>query len=424
MLIEFRVANFLSFEDVATLSMAATADQEHEKNNVLRINDKQRLLKSAVIYGANAAGKSNFIGAMDFMRAFVLFAPKLSKRGAIPDLTFKLNKKSRKEPSYFEVVFFQDMKRFRYGFEILNNKVVTEWLFYTPTTKEALLFTRNEEEGITLGPSFKEAKGLEGKAKENRLFLTRVAEYNGDEAISQTVVNWFKGFNVMRNLDPAFSLDFTLHMLERHGDRYKAKLLRFLRKLGVLDDFEVRRVGHVQEFPEDMPKEVQAYFKSDEDEPSIIIKRKVYEDGKVVGTEEFDLMEYESEGTKKLFAFAGAFLHALEHGKILVVDELESSLHPLITRTIIELFNSEKSIAQLIFATHDTNLLSNRFFRRDQIWFVEKSSQGSSCLFSLAEYKEGKPRKDASFGKDYVLGKYGAIPFLGNFDDLIDGKRD
>ena len=213
-------------------------------------------------------------------------------------------------------------------------------------------------------------------------------------------------------------------MLEKHGERYKEKLLKFLRKLSVLDDFEVRRTGHVQQFPDDMPKEVQAYFKSESDEPSIIIKRKSYENGRVVGIEEFDLMEDESEGTKKLFAFAGAFLDTLEHDKTLVVDELESSLHPLITRTIIELFNSEKTNAQLIFATHDTNLLSNRFFRRDQIWFVEKSHHGSSCLFSLAEYKEGKPRKDASFGKDYILGKYGAIPFLGNFDDLVDGKRE
>jgi len=213
-------------------------------------------------------------------------------------------------------------------------------------------------------------------------------------------------------------------MLERHGESYKAKLLNFLRKFDVLDDFEVKRIGHTQEFPDDMPKEVQAYFKNDEDEPSIVIKRNVYEEGKIVGVEEFDLMEDESEGTKKLFAFAGFFLSALEHGKVLVADELESSLHPLITRKIIELFNSEKSKAQLIFATHDTNLLSNRFFRRDQIWFVEKSRQGASCLFSLAEYKDGKPRKDASFGKDYILGKYGAIPFLGNFDDLVDGKRD
>jgi len=164
MLIEFRVANFLSFEDVATLSMSATSDKEHEDSNVLSINDK-RLLKSAVIYGANAAGKSNFINAMSFMRAFVLFTPRLSKRGAVPDLTFKLNRKNRKEPSYFEVIFFQNNQRFRYGFEVWNNKVVTEWLFYTPTTREAMLFTRNEEDGIALGAAFKEAKGLEGKPK-------------------------------------------------------------------------------------------------------------------------------------------------------------------------------------------------------------------------------------------------------------------
>ncbi len=255
MLMEFRVANFLSFEEVANLSMAATSDKEYESSNVLHIGDKQRLLKSAVIYGANAAGKSNFIGAMSFMRALVLFAPKLSRRGAMPDLTFKLSRKSHKEPSYFEIVFFQNNQRFRYGFEVSNNKVVTEWLFYTPTTRESMLFTRNVEEGIKIGTSFKEAKGLEGKVKENRLFLTHVAEYNDNEAVSQSVVNWFKDFNVMRNLEPYFNLDFTLHMLDRHGESYKAKLLNLLRKLDVLDDFEVKRIGHTQEFPDESHKE-------------------------------------------------------------------------------------------------------------------------------------------------------------------------
>jgi len=426
MLIEFRVENFLSFEESAALSMIASADTTHEDNCIAIANDKLRVLKSAAIYGANSAGKSNLIKAMSFMRYLVTYGSKLSKKDILPDFTFKLDKKDESKPSFFEVVFLKNDKRYRYGFEIGENKVISEWLFHTPTTREATLFTRDLEDGIVIGQSFKEAKGLETKPKNNQLFLNIVAGYNNEQSISEEVIDWFRYFDV--TVGPTMARMFigkTLHLLDHHGETYQQKMLSFLKKLDVLDDFEIKHTGRVEEFPDDMPEEVRAYLKSDEDEPVIYIKRKIYKDGKPVGIQEFDLLDDESEGTQKLFTLAGFFLDTLEHGGTLVVDELESSLHPLITRKIIEIFNSaidNPNGAQLIFATHDTNLLSNRFFRRDQIWFVEKSRHGSSCLFSLAEYKdsdERKTRKDASFGKDYILGKYGAIPFLGNFDDLL-----
>jgi AAA15 family ATPase/GTPase len=430
MLIEFRVENFLSFEEMATLSMVATPDKEHEENNVLQKGDKLRLLKSAAIYGANSAGKSNLIKAMAFMSIFVSYGPRMSKKGRIPDFSFKLDKKDQQKPSFFEVTFLQNEKRFRYGFELSGNKVVSEWLFYTPTIREAILFTRDQKDGVVIGPSFKEARGLEAKPKDNQLFLNTVSGYNNEHSVSEGIVDWFRNLDVTESLDTRFYLGKILHLLDEHGDIYKEKMRSFLQKLDVLEDFEVRHTGHVEEFPDDMPEAVQAYLKSDGDEPVIIVKRKVYDNGKVVGLHEFDLLDDESEGTQKLFTLAGFFLDTLEHGGTLVVDELESNLHPLITRKVIELFNSAKDNphgAQLVFATHDTNLLSNRLFRRDQIWFVEKNRQGASCLFSLAEYKEDglrKARKDASFEKDYVLGRYGAIPFIGNFNGLLNGDEE
>jgi uncharacterized protein len=424
MLIEFRVRNFLSFEDMATLSMVATTDSEHEKNNILNQNNKLRLLKSAAIYGANSAGKSNFIKAIATMSTLVSYGPKISKR----DNSFKLDKKNHQKPSFFEITFLKNDKRFRYGFELSKGKVVSEWLFFTPTIREAVLFTRDEKDGVVIGSSFKEAKGLETKPKDSQLFLSIVAGYNNEHSISEEVIDWFNKLDVTLSLNSRFYLGKTLHLLEHHGDVYRDKMRNFLQKLDVLEDFEVRHTGHVEEFPDDMPEEVRAYLKGDEDEPVIIVKRRIYEDGKPVGIQEFDLIDDESEGTQKLFTLAGFFLDTLEHGGTLIIDELESNLHPLITRKVIELFNSAEDNpngAQLIFATHDTNLLSNKLFRRDQIWFVEKSRLGASCLFSLAEYKEDgqrKPRKDASFGKDYILGRYGAIPFLGDFNDLLNGK--
>ena len=152
--------------------------------------------------------------------------------------------------------------------------------------------------------------------------------------------------------------------------------------------------------------------------PRIITYRKTYENGKESGIEEFDLRRQESDGTKKLFALAGSLAQSLEIGKTIVVDELESKLHPLVTKKIVKLFNSNisnKKNAQLIFTTHDTNLLQGNHFRRDQIWFTEKDKYGSSHLYSLLEYK---PRKDASFQKDYINGRYGAIPYIGDFNSL------
>lgn len=419
MLIEFRTSNFLSFEDEATLSMVASADKTFEEDNVIHVSEKLRLLKSATIYGANASGKSNFLKALSFMRALILYAPEISRQGVIPDRTFRLNSKGKKEPSYFEILFLKNGMRFRYGFEVGQNRIASEWLFYTPTSRETLLFTRNEE-GITIGSSFKEGRGLEERVKDNRLFLPLVADLNNDSTFAQSVVDWFWEADVMRSLELERTLGVTLHLLG-HGKRFKGWLLNFLQRfdLGIVD-FEIQEAGALQELPDDVPKDVRSDF-SRHKRPEIIIKRNKYHDGKLVGVESFDLLKDESEGTRKLFALGGFLLSTVEGGGILVVDELEARLHPMITRAIVQIFNSEKlnkKSAQLIFSTHDTNLLSNAYFRRDQIWFVEKSTQGTSCLYSLAEYRD-KPRKDASYGKDYILGRYGAVPYIENIDSLL-----
>jgi hypothetical protein len=150
------------------------------------------------------------------------------------------------------------------------------------------------------------------------------------------------------------------------------------------------------------------------------IHRKFDGEGNSVSTELFDLDDQESEGTQKVFALAGPLVDTLKNGKVLIIDEFDARIHPLISRAIVELFNSNESNsnnAQLIFMTHDTNLLSNRLFRRDQIWFTEKNRYGATDLYSLAEYKI---RNDASFESDYIKGRYGAIPYIGNLNHLLD----
>jgi hypothetical protein len=343
--------------------------------------------------------------------------------GAIPDRSFKLNLESAGKPSFFEITFWQDDKRFRYGFEVGDNKIVSEWLFYTPKTKEVTLFTR-EENAITVGASFKEASGHEEKAKDSRkLFLTQVSAANEERVLVDSVIEWFqRELTVTYGSALSDNLEMTLHYLEEHADgHYDKKFADLLRKLDIFDDFMLDPSGTLS-LSHQAPFDDGAHLFDSHDHPRIIVKRKMYNGDNYLRMADFDLMRDESDGTKKLFAFAGAVIVTLELGGVLVVDELELRLHPLITKTIMDLFNSSinNRHAQLIFTTHDTNLLSNRFFRRDQIWFVEKNQRAASSLYSLAEYK---PRKDATYHKDYILGKYGAIPFIGNFD-LLKGKNE
>jgi AAA15 family ATPase/GTPase len=416
MLLEFRVANYLSFEKMTVFSMLASGDKTNEKDNVHLVNNKVRLLKSAGIYGANGSGKSNFIDAFGYMRAHVAF-PENAKEDGISgqDRSFRLNKSNKGNPSYFEVTFFKEDKKFRYGFEIANGSVVSEWLFCAPNSREAKLFTREKQE-IQVGNSFREARGLESNTKATRLFLTVVAELNGE--LAQLVVDWFGEANVLSGLSG--SADFTLHLLS-HGKKYQSRVLEILHQFDIqMENFYLKENKEIP-FPSNVPKEVRAYFTQQGVRPSVITIRRTYDKGELSGTEEFDLFVDESDGTKKLFALAGFLVDALEGGDTLFVDELESKLHPLITRKIIEIFNSKKTNkknAQLIFTTHDTNLLRSKCLRRDQIWFTEKDRYGCSYLYSLAEYKE-KPRKDASFEKDYINGRYGAIPFIGDFSEIL-----
>ncbi len=424
MLIEFRTANFLSFKDMVEFSMLASNDKTHKDNNTFPVNNR-RILKSAAVYGANGSGKTNFVRAIGFMRDIVL------GESPIRNCAYKLDRTMKDEPSFFEIIFIKDNIRYRYGFEIDRKSVLSEWLFYVPTTREASLFTR-EKQNITIGRSFREGRRLSDSIKKDKLFLSLVAELNG-ESMAQSIIDWFKGMSVMSGLDS--DLRNTTKMLSEEGERgekRKKQILDILHRFDIqIEDIAIKEREFV---PIVIPANLEisdrdravidslnTFFEKGSGEelpPRVIIYRKTYENGKESSIEEFDLRRQESDGTKKLFALAGSLARSLETGKTIVVDELESKLHPLVTKEIVKLFNSKisnKKNAQLIFTTHDTNLLQGNHFRRDQIWFTEKDKYGSSHLYSLLEYK---PRKDASFQKDYINGRYGAIPYIGDFNSL------
>lgn len=431
MLIEFTVGNFRSFRDPQTLSLVAapikSKDPELDENTVIKTAANPDLLTSAAMYGANASGKSNLVQALDFMKRFVMHSLKETKAtGGIQVEPFRLHAATVGQPSHFEIVFIEGGKRYRYGFEVTKERVTAEWLFFVPSTREARLFER-EGDDITVGSYFKEGRDLEQHTRPNALFLSVVAQFNGPKA--QKLVTWFGRLGIISGVDDIGMMPFTLMQLVEgeHSEAIKQLVCRL--DLGIGDLQVEKTVRSKPQLPDKMPDEIRQAFltimnASDADERLSIhtIHTQYDHEGNPVGQELFELDEHESEGTQKLFSMSGPLLDTLQKGRVLVVDELDARLHPLMTREIISLFNHKATNpngAQLIFNTQDTNLLDNRLFRRDQIWFVEKDQQGASHLYSLAEFKV---RNDKDYERGYIQGRYGAVPYLSHIQTIVGGE--
>lgn len=431
MLIQFGVGNYKSFKEVVTFSMIAARitakDKRLDENNVFKANDELNLLKSTAIYGANASGKSNFISAVNFMKQFVLSSSKDTQANeAIPVESFRLNTETANQPSFFEMIFIIDSRRYRYGFEVTSEKIASEWLFHVPTSREAKLFERRDGK-IEMLTAFKEGKELKEKTRDNALFLSVAAQFNG--TISKKILQWFKNLAIISGLNDMGLRSYTVETFD--NNKYRDEILRLVKKLDVgVDDIQIRKSQLIPPpVVDNIPDELKGLFEelkkissssSMERKDILTAHRKFNADGQIAEVELFDIDDNESEGTKKIFSMAGPLVDTLRNGKVLFVDELDARLHPLITRIIINLFNSNETNpqnAQLIFATHDTNLLSKDIFRRDQIWFTEKDKFSATHLYSLVEYKV---RNDASFESDYIQGRYGAIPFIGNLNRLLE----
>lgn len=419
MFVQFKVGNYRSFKKPVVFSMVAskvTAEEEKaHKNNVFCIDEKLTLLKSAPIYGANASGKSNLAFAIEFMKRLVLNSCKEGQAAEEIDVEpFRLSAESITEPSLFEIVFILDGTTFRYGFKVNAQQVVSEWLFHTHKARESRLFERNSD-FFSLSRKFKEGKLIPDKTRNNALFLSVVAQFNGE--IGTKILRWFREtLNVIPGSHNRLCRNYTVKRF--NNKQHRNDVLLFLKKLDLgIEDLQVETRG-LQLPAESLSKGTgeacnSLLRRSGEQTEVKTFHRKHNVDGQQIPFEAFDLDRHESEGTKKLFALASHLLDALRIGTVLFVDELDVSLHPLITGAIINLFNSNDANpcnAQIIFTTHDTNLLSSNIFRRDQIWFAQKNKQGATDLYSLVEYKV--QNNNTSFQSDYIHGRYGAIPLI------------
>jgi len=421
MLISFTVENYRSICEPITLSMEATGLTGHENTNIIKTDKNNKpLLKSSVVYGANASGKSNIIKALSFMRFLVLTSAKES--GGVDKIKvdpFMLDSSSADKPLFFEILFIYNGVKYRYGFEVTKDRIHTEWLFHKLDKRETKLFTR-ENDKLDISSKFTEGKtwqelveksGL--KLRENALFISLLGQIfgNSPNVISRHIISWFDSVGIIDGVNDKHLIPFSL--LAYHEKKYGDRMLKLLKAA----DLSIANIEtEVKETTDDSEKSNSKNF--DVAIRSLHKKYNSKDSAEVV----FDFMSAESEGTKKFFGLSGPLLDIIDNGKLLIIDELDARIHPLLTRKIVKLFHSDanKHGAQLICVTHNTNILDKELLRRDQIWFTEKNHEEKTQLYSLAEFKKnGKGiRASASLEKNYIQGRYGAIPFLGDFENL------
>lgn len=422
MLLQFSVSNYRSIKDTITFSMLSSLKNE----NTFKIK-KYNLVNSAVIYGANASGKSNLLRAMAFMGRIVLNKTKvIQSTDTLPHDPFRLNSSTKDASSTFEIVFFIDEIKYRYGFELDNTTVYSEWLYADEKGKEAKLFYRDSEDEEYVNPQkFKEGYIFFDNSKSkirvssNQLFIWKCDQDGGE--ISKSILKWFSRFNLIDGLDHGGYISCTMKKME--DLTFKNEMISLVKTADIgIENITMEEEDVSLDMIEKMglPIALKEELLKDGGLKSVSINtyhKKFDENNNEIGNEIFELDDEESLGTRKFFKMSAPILNTLQDGKILIIDELDASLHPMLTKHLVKLF-SNKDIntknAQLIFVTHDTNLLKPQIFKRDQIWFTEKDKYGSTTLYSILEIKGVRANDD--FEKQYIEGKYGAVPYLGKFE--------
>ncbi|MEM6298975.1 MAG: ATP-binding protein [Bacteroidota bacterium] len=420
---EFSFGNFKSFKDIQTLnflasSLTSKSPQVDSRNTFQPEGIPYRFLKSKAIYGANASGKSNVVKALGVF--FLITIKSVGNETILENLdSFKLSTDTESEPIFFQLVFWVDGVRYRYGFEADRKKIHSEWLYGKPSKRELPYFIREGQKILEYDKTnFNELHLLENILEEaenegeafrtNSLLLGTLAAFGFKK--SKLIVSNMEGTSILSGLHDKRMREVSQEVLDDKEAR--KDILNFLR----IGDIGIHGIGKA----EPVSSEESEITSNEKQDGKIIVSVHLQYDDNLKSTKQigFDFYGRESAGTQKLLDLSPFIFISLEAQRTLIIDEFDARLHPLLTQKILELFNSEENKgAQLVFVTHDTNLLSPDLLRRDQIEFVEKDKYGASHLYSLASIKG--VRNDAAYEKDYIRGKYGAIPFLKNFEKLI-----
>lgn len=422
MLIDFTVENFRSFADAQTLSLIASTDSS-SGSNVVDGGDF-RLLKACAIYGANASGKSNLIKSLRFMKWLVVHsATKLNLGDPIKDVQpFRLDRQWRAKPSELEIRLLLHGTEYRYGFSVTSERVHSEWLERKRPggrfTQE-LLREYDPDSGKTQwnlrGALKTQAKAAVAATRDNGLFLSRAAQMN--VKLVEELYLWFRNGFLEADLSDWFEMsphETAERISEDEGFRLRVERLIRDADIGIaqLATKEEPTID-LDTLPGDVREELSRLKVK-----LVTYKLRVFHRDRNSGEPiEFSLEKDESQGTQQFLAAIGPTLTALDTGSLLVVDEFDCSMHPLLTWKLVELFQSKEANskgAQLVFATHDTNLMDPSLLRRDQIWLTERNAAGATQLFSLFDFRDQRsPRKDEAFEKNYLAGRYGGVPNFG-----------
>lgn len=412
MLIEFSITNFLSFKEKNTFSMIASSDNTLEDNFTNIGNEK--LLKMTALYGANASGKSNLFKILSLISNMIRQSNFINPNILLPIIPFKLDKETMKKPSEFEIKFLIDKVRYIYGFEADAKNIYKEYLMYYPNGRPVKIFNRENINEYSFNVSDEKIlNDIKEKNTANKFFITTATNWNFKKT-KPAFEFLTEKLGVVMSYEQLNNYSYNMYFNDKDKTLEKFAL-KFLEKA----DFNIKGYKVIQEKMNDelintLPDIMKSFI------PTNTHIFKVNTTHIVNGSKyDFDISE-ESLGTQVIFSFIPVIKDVIDNGKVLLIDEFDKSLHPHIVKYIVELFNDpdlNKNNAQLIFNTHDTNLLDLELLRRDQIWFTEKNSEnGESTLYALDDFSI---RKSENVEKGYLLGRYGAVPFLvNNFDDF------
>lgn len=404
MILEFSVKNFLSFKEKVTFSMIANSNKELNDNYVEIGGNK--VLKSAAIYGANASGKSNLFKILTLVVLMLRSSNSVDINAKLPLIPFKLDKGSVNKPSEFEIKFILDETRYVYGFIADKDKIYDEYLYYYPNGRETKIFDRtNINEYSYTQKDEKILREIETKNAQNKFFLATATNWNFDK--TKAAYNFLtNGIGTCNNLEILKNMAYKMY--ETNPDYLKDFAIDFLQKADFnIEDYQISQIDVPGEFLTAIPEFIAKTLPDKPKAYQVLFKHK--------NSDNYLSINEESLGTQMIFAFIPFLADSLKNKKVLIIDELDKSLHPFLVQYIVEIFNDaeiNKNGSQLIFNTHDTNLLDLNILRRDQIWFTEKNSEtGESDLYSLSDFSV---RKQENVEKGYMLGRYGAVPFIKN----------
>lgn len=422
---------------------SSSTKEECALNNLKEVNafGIKNVLKSSAIFGANGSGKTNLAESLKVLKMLILGSldnvGDSASRQVIP---FLLKENYFDLPSEFEITFLVFGNLYRYGIAISEGEILEEWLYWTKNSRETLLFQRERQTVNYNQRSFSEAKlftkrigdtWVLEKTKEFVPFISVLSQFDGEK--SSIVTSWFEKLNVISGLTDKGFKDFTIKLFEEDG-KFRKWAIEILKSFQIYD-LNIVEVEKNLPLPKgkrnleneelnDALSKLQGYLENTKVKEKKVDVVKIDQE---TGDKYFIPLNFESEGTRKLIYLLGPLYDVIVNDEILFIDEFDNKFHTLLCKFIIELYNKNNhGYSQLIITCHDTNLLTNELFRRDQIWFIEKNQSNESELYSLLEYKEHYTRKGGSYSKDYLSGKYGAIPLFSSIailEEMLNGER-